>query len=209
MRSVSHAVKTVIGGAGLVAVLFGALAAPASAAPSRPSTDLSGAVATPGKAVTDLPSVTSLNVEEPYVCFRGHVENIGWQSWDCDNTPDGAADAGVTGQSLRLEAVQIIAHETGGLTCAQAHVQDIGWQGEKPQCVEDGSVLEIGTVGKGLRVEAILFGSTVLRTCAEGHVQNLGWLGQNCQPAEYASIVGTEGQGLRLEAYRATVRQKA
>lgn len=202
--------RTVISGAGLAAVLFGALAAPASAAPSQPDTNLSGAVATPGKAVTDLPSQASLNAEGPYVCFRGHVENIGWQSWDCDNTPDGAADAGVTGQSFRLEAVQIIAHETGGLTCAQAHVQDIGWQGGEGefQCVEDGSVLEIGTVGKSLRIEAILFGSTVLRTCAEAHVQELGWLGQNCQPADHASVVGTIGQSLRLEAYRATVRQK-
>lgn len=207
MPSVSHVMRTVISGAGLAAVLFGALAAPANAAPSRPDTNLSGAVVTPGKAVTDLPLRTS-NAEGPYVCFRGHVQNIGWQQWNCDDDADGAAEAGTTGQDLRLEAVQIIAHQTNGLTCAQAHVQNIGWQGEQEQCVQDGSVLEIGTVGQSLRVEAILFGSTVLRTCAEGHVQYIGWQGQNCQEAGYGSIVGTEGQSLRLEAIRATVRQK-
>ncbi|MEU0877582.1 hypothetical protein ABZ345_03200 [Lentzea sp. NPDC005914] len=203
--------RTVISGAGLAAVLFGALVAPASAAPSQPNVDLSGAVATPGKAVTDLPSPKSLNAEGPNVCFRGHVQDIGWQQWNCDTDPDGAADAGTTGQNLRLEAIQIIARETGGLTCAQAHVQDIGWQGgegEGQQCVEDGSVIEIGTVGRGLRIEAIFFGSTVLRTCSEAHVQEIGWMGQNCQAAGFGAIVGTTGKGLRLEAVRSTVRQK-
>ena len=207
MRSVSHSTRTVLSGAGLAAVLFGALTAPASAAPSQPDTNLSGAVVTPGKAVTDLPARIGLNAEGTSVCFRGHVQDIGWQNWDCDTEPDGAADAGTTGRGLRLEAIQIVAHETGGLTCAQAHVQDIGWQGEQ-QCVEDGSVLEVGTTGKSLRIEALFFGSTVVPTCDEAHVQDQGWMGQNCQPAGYGSIVGTTGKGLRLEAIRATVKQK-
>lgn len=202
--------RTVLSGVGLAAVLFGALTAPASAAPSQPNADLSGAVASPGKAVTDLPAQLSLNAEGPTLCFRGHVQDIGWQAWDCDDQPDGAADAGTTGRSLRVEAIQIIARNTAGLTCAQAHVQDIGWQGGEgnEQCVEDGSVLEIGTVGRSLRIEAILVGSTVLRTCAEAHVESLGWLGQNCQEAGFGPIVGTQGQSLRMEAVRATIRQK-
>lgn len=204
--------RTVISGAGLAAVLFGALAAPASAAPSQPDSNpsrainASGAVATPGKAVTDLPSRASLNAAEPYWCFRGHVQNIGWQEWDCDNGPDGAADAGTTGRDLRLEALQIIATGTTGLTCADAHVQNIGWQGQ--QCVEDGSVLEVGTIGQSLRVEAVFVGNTVLGTCAEGHVQFVGWQGQNCQEPGFGPVVGTVGKGLRLEAIRATLQQK-
>jgi hypothetical protein len=74
--------------------------------------------------------------------------------------------------------------------------------------VQDGSVLEIGTIGRSLRVEAVFVGSTVLGTCAEGHVQFIGWQGQNCQEAGSAPIVGTEGKSLRLEAIRATIRKK-
>ncbi|WP_439662314.1 hypothetical protein ACSHWB_13160 [Lentzea sp. HUAS TT2] len=203
--------RTIVSGAGIAAVLFGALVAPAGAAPSKPDSNQSravkGAVVTPGKAVTDLPAqAKGLNAEDPYFCFRGHVQNVGWQEWDCDNGPDAAADAGTTGRDLRLEAIQIIATGTGGLTCADAHVQNIGWQGER--CVQDGLVLEVGTSGQSLRVEALFVGSTVLPTCAEGHVQFVGWQGPNCQPVGFGPIVGTEGQGLRLEAVRATIRQK-
>lgn len=198
-------------GAGIAALLFGALVAPVNAAPSKPDNDqgraVKGAVVTPGKAVKDLPAqMKGLNAEDPFFCFRGHVQDIGWQAWDCDNGPDAAADAGTTGWNFRLEAIQIISTGTGGLTCAEAHVQDIGWQGER--CVQDGSVLEVGTSGLSLRIEALFIGSTVLPTCAEGHVQDLGWLGPNCQPVGYGPIVGTEGLSLRLEAVRATIRQK-
>jgi uncharacterized protein YjdB len=36
------------------------------------------------------------------LCYRAHVQNIGWMTEVCD-----AAQAGTTGQSLRLEALQM------------------------------------------------------------------------------------------------------
>lgn len=103
--------RTVFSGAGLAAVLFGALAAPASAAPSQPDSNLSravnasGAVATPGKAVTDLPSPASLNADEPSLCIRGHVQNIGWQGQNCQPAGRGPV-VGTVDLSLRLEAIR-------------------------------------------------------------------------------------------------------
>ena len=78
------------------------------------------------------------------VCYRAHVEKIGLQDWACNGEI-----AGTTGQSLRLEALDI-ARQDGETICANAHVQDIGWQGWR--C---GTSVSVGTTGQALRMEAI------------------------------------------------------
>src|SRR5438876_508539 len=43
------------------------------------------------------------------VCYRAHVQNIGWQNWIL-----GGQVAGTTGQDLGIEAIQILIKSTSG-----------------------------------------------------------------------------------------------
>ena len=200
MRRFSHAVKLAIGGAGLVAALLGAVAAPASAEASGPETTTNATAPTDGVTVDTLPEMSLSAV--PVVCFRGHVQNVGWQGWNCDDDGDWAA-AGTTGQGLRLEALQVVAYNTGGNTCVQAHVQDQGWRTQV--CVADSRVAQVGTTGESRRIEALGFGSSSRSSCARAHVQNNGWMPSKCSAAGLVSVVGTTGQGLRMEAVTGTI----
>jgi uncharacterized protein YjdB len=119
------------------------------------------------------------------VCYRAHVQNIGWQGWACNGEI-----AGTTGQSLRLEALDI-ARQDGGTICADAHVQDIGWQGWR--C---GTSVSVGTTGQSLRMEALTL-SVDDTVCANAHVQDIGWQGWYCGNSV---TVGTTGKSLRMEA---------
>ncbi|MGW6935263.1 hypothetical protein ACWGE0_34745 [Lentzea sp. NPDC054927] len=172
--------KLVMGGAGLVASLFGAVAAPASAE-------------TPG----------SETAPPPVICFSGHVQDVGWQPWNCDNDGDWAF-AGSTGLNYRLEALRVISYNTDGLTCARVHVQDVGWGNQV--CLPDGLALEVGTTGQGRRIEALSLSSSTRSLCAEAHVQDVGWTGKSCKPAGELNTLGTTGQGLRLEAVTGTIQ---
>ncbi|OOM08188.1 clostridial hydrophobic W [Clostridium acetobutylicum] len=76
------------------------------------------------------------------------------------------------------------------------HVENIGWQNP----VGDGE--EIGTDGKGLRVEALKLSLTNVPVGAsiqyETHVQNIGWQAWVADGQE----AGTDGKGLRVEALK-------
>ena len=74
------------------------------------------------------------------VWLTGHVQNLGWG----DPSPD---FVGATGQSLRLEAIQVKGR-FAPVWC-QAHVQNLGWLPP----VRDGEVC--GTTGRALRLEAV------------------------------------------------------
>lgn len=70
-----------------------------------------------------------------------------------------------------------------------SHVQNIGWQGEKKD-------FEIsGTVGDGLRIEAIVINSNVPLQYRV-HIQDLGWQDWRSNGCE----AGTTGKSLRIEA---------
>jgi uncharacterized protein YjdB len=182
MRSFSRAVKAAVGTVGLVAALLGAVAAPANAEePGLPDVGVSA---------------------DPLLCFQGHVQDIGWQDWNCNNDGDWAG-AGSVRQNLRLETLRVVAYNTGGRTCTQAHLQDTGWQRE--QCMLDGEVAQVGTIGESRRIEAIAFNNMVRSSCAEAHVQNYGWMGAKCVGARQPNVVGTRGEGLRLEAVTGTI----
>lgn len=68
------------------------------------------------------------------------------------------------------------------------HVQNVGWQTN----VSNGATA--GTVGQGLRLEALRFATT--GQTARAHVQNIGWQSYSSG----ATTIGTNGQSLRMEA---------
>lgn len=115
--------------------------------------------------------------------YRSHVENYGWQDWKHDGQI-----SGTTGQSLRLEALQIDAPFE---IQAKAHIQDIGW-------VDYGTINKdtiIGTTGESKRLENLCFkGNFKYRA----HIQGTGWTPWT--NADGIATLGTVGQNLRIEA---------
>lgn len=115
------------------------------------------------------------------VWVTGHVQNQGWG----DPSPD---FIGTTGQSLRLEAIQLV----DPVADVQGHVQNQGW-GDWTQ------VGVVGTTGQSLQLEAIRikgrFGNEIM---CMAHVQNIGWM----DAVGDGEVCGTTGQSLRLEAIR-------
>ncbi|MFJ8964498.1 hypothetical protein ACIRG5_34425 [Lentzea sp. NPDC102401] len=138
----------------------------------------------------------------PKVCFAGYVQDYGWQAADCNDDGDWA-EAGTVGASLRLEAILIIAYNTGGRTCAQAHSKDIGW-GAFP-CEDDGREFAVGTTEQSRQMEAFRFRHTTRSSCNNAHGQNYGWQIYGCVGADQYRMAGTTGQSLRLEAATATI----
>jgi len=144
---------------------------------------------TPAPVVTPAPGVT----------YRGHVQNIGWQGWVSNG-----AEAGTTGQSLRVEALdaQLTNVPTGAHLDYQAYVQNTGWQ----KVVMDGQ--EAGTDGKALRIEALkmtLVGMPGYSVQYRTYVQNIGWQAWVADGVQ----AGTTGQSLRVEAVEVKVVKDA
>jgi uncharacterized protein YjdB len=142
------------------------------------------------------PSAALAAPQQPHrsICYQAHVQNIGWQDVVCNG-----ALAGTTGQSLRLEALNLFPRGVG-LLCVNAHVQNIGDQGLR--CARDGQVVMVGTTGMSLRMEGLFISVQRGRVCAEAHVQNIGWQPWQCGRAIF---VGTKGMSLRMEAIRIIV----
>ena len=128
-------------------------------------------------------STTPASAEPLFVSYRAHVQNVGWQPFV--PTP---GTAGTTGQSLRLEAIEL----RGGIGQVAAHVQDRGW------LAEVGGGQTAGTTGRSLRLEAIRVRSDVPGWSIEcrAHVQNVGWMAW----VRDGEVCGTTGRGLRMEA---------
>ena len=148
--------------------------------------------------------LTGNDADKYTIWYRVHAQNIGWMGW-----AKNGETAGTTGQSLRLEAIQIrilpnteSAPANDGSTSVpaydasvsiQAHVQNIGWMGWASGTA--------GTTGRSLRMEAVRIGlnggsfsgGIEYRT----HIQNIGW---ESGWAANGSTSGTEGKSLRLEA---------
>lgn len=115
--------------------------------------------------------------------YRSHIENIGWQEWKVNGET-----SGTTGESLRLEAIQIDAPFE---IEASAHLQDIGW-------VDYGKINKdtiIGTTGEHRRLECLkLKGNFKYRV----HIERSGWSAWT--NADGICTLGSVGQGLRIEA---------
>ena len=124
------------------------------------------------------------------ILYQSHVQYIGWQDWVSNG-----ASSGTSGQSLRLEAIQIKLENVAGGIEYCTHVQDYGWM----NWVADGALS--GTSGESKRLEAIkirLTGAAAdpFDVYYRVHAQNFGWLdwAKNGDPS------GTAGYGYRLEA---------
>lgn len=122
-----------------------------------------------------------VNKQMSGIRYRVHQQTYGWSDW----VNEGEV-AGITGQSKRLEAIQI--DPLGKEIYVQAHIQGLGW-------VDFGKIdkeMVIGTVGQGKRLEAIeLTGAKAL--C---HIQSIGWA------KDFATSQGTVGLGKRIEAIK-------
>jgi len=141
---------------------------------------------------------TEYDSTQPSVMYKTHVQDIGWQ----DEVSNGAI-SGTSGQSKRLEAIQIKLQNITGSIEYKTHVQDYGWLAWS---ADDASS---GTRGESKRLEAIqihLTGAAAEKYdvyyCV--HAQNIGWLdwAKNDEPA------GTAGFGYRLEAIKVVLVPK-
>ena len=131
-------------------------------------------------AALTLVSSPSAASNQEGVWLTGHVQNVGWQLPTNDV-------AGTTGQSLRLEAIQLV----DPVATVRGHVQNVGWQEWTDMGV-------VGTTGQSLRLEAVQVKGRFAPVWCQAHVQNLGWL----PPVRDGEVCGTTGMALRLEAVR-------
>ncbi|NJP43376.1 hypothetical protein [Actinacidiphila epipremni] len=127
------------------------------------------------------------------ICYQAHVQKYGWQSIVCDGDV-----AGTTGQSLRLEALEIGVSGTGTV-CAQAHVQKLGWQ--DVECTSGGSDIVIGTTGQSLAIQAVYLWRAD-GISANAHLHGTGWQGWKTGSD---ITVGTTGESRPMEAIEITV----
>ena len=135
--------------------------------------------------------------------YRAHYQDVGWLA----PVHDGQT-AGITGHSLRCEAIKITPPD-GVILDAFAHVQDVGTLGFPGIRKGQGSGTSssdtdpiIGTTGRGKRLEAIMLrcveNGTGKKLRVQAHVQDEGWL----EPVGEGEWAGTRGKGRRLEAVR-------
>ena len=132
--------------------------------------------------------------------YRTHIQDVGWQNWQTNG-----GISGTSGQSLRLEGIEI-KMDTSGYDLGMeycTHVQNQGWQDYKRNGVMS------GTSGESLRLEAI----KIQLTGADAgqfdvyyrvHAENIGWMDWARNGAE----AGTTGFGYRLEAIEIQVLPK-
>ena len=145
----------------------------------------------------------------PGITANAHVQNIGWQGTRSANGLSGVT-VGTTGQSLRLEAVNIglvnMPSTQGGIR-VNAHVANVGWQGYRSAVA--GRTVTAGTTGQGNAIEAVqiqLYGpiSKYFDVEYQLHLEGIGWQGYRRNGA----TAGTTGQGRRSEALNIRLRRK-
>ena len=146
--------------------------------------------------------VNITQVVEPIsiVKYSSHIETNGWEKKF--SKIDGET-SGTTGESKRLEAIQISLGNSeevpeGASIKYQLHVQDYGWMDWK----QDGEIA--GTIGEGKRIEAIKIEIEGMKGyCVEyrTHIGGIGWQKWKSDGA----ISGTIGEEKRIEAIQIRV----
>ncbi len=169
---------------------------------SAPQTAYNGitSVTTSAYVTTGSSTVNVANSDTLNVSYRTQVQTYGWQNW----TTNGGI-SGTSGQSKRLETIQIKASNKkySGSIQYRTHVQTYGWQG----WVSDGAMS--GTVGQSKRLEAIeikLTGELAEKydIYYRVHAQTYGWLGW----AKNGETAGTSGLSKRLETIQIVIVEK-
>ncbi len=135
------------------------------------------------------------------IWYRLHVQSYGWLDWACNGQT-----AGTSSLSRRVEGIEIRVLPKGqsapGATARpfvdgthlsmRGHVQRVGWQNSNEA---------VGTVGRGLRIEAfsakLVSGEHSGGVVYNAHVQRIGWQGERSDGA----YSGTTGRSLRIEAF--------
>lgn len=147
---------------------------------------------------------------EIHVDYSLHIQNIGWQEFKRDGEVAGAPN-----DSLRTEGIKInvvsndeTIKNIKPLISYSAHVQNQGWQ----EWVSDGEIA--GTVGKGLRIEAIKIKlnpeieknyDVYYKVCTEKY----GWLSWT-KNGEVAGTIGmsTKITGIQIKLYEKNSNDK-
>ena len=149
----------------------------------------------------DLTLYAKWQAHDPSVDCRAHVQRLGW----LDTVRDGVV-AGTTGQSRRLEAIQLSISNLPyrGSIEYRAHVQTTGWQSDWER---DGQTS--GTTGKSKRLEAVQIRltdelSNQYDVWYRVHVQRIGWMGW----AKNGQTAGTTGESRRAEAIQVVLVPK-
>lgn len=121
----------------------------------------------------------------PNLRIKAHIQDYGWSDWKQENEV-----VGTVGEDKRIEAIIL-----EGDVSYRVHAQDIGWTEWK----NSGEIA--GTVGESKQIEAIEIRSSEPLEVQE-HIQDIGWL-----PASRGTDIriGTEGKGLRLEAFKVSI----
>jgi uncharacterized protein YjdB len=141
--------------------------------------------------------------------YRAHVSGIGWQGWKSSG-----ATAGTTGQSRQMEALQM--RLTGELAKKydlyyRVHSANFGWLGWAKNSEVAGitgfscrmEAAQVRLVAKGSKAPGSTTNPSVeLTYTSQGHVASKGWLAQGSG----RRVVGTTGQGLRMEAFKLSVK---
>ena len=123
------------------------------------------------------------------IAYNGHVEGYGWL-----NPVNDGMMCGTTGQSLRLEALQIDTRYLNLDITAKAHIADIGWKDYGK--IDNNTV--IGTTGQSKALECLCFNCTNANLVYRVHIEGTGWSAWT--KADGISTLGTVGQSLQLEA---------
>lgn len=123
------------------------------------------------------------------IAYAGHVQDIGWTSAVADG-----ATCGTTGQSKRLEAIQIDTRLSNLNIYAKAHIANEGWHDYGK--IDNNTV--IGTVGKAEALECLCLNCTNANVVYRVHQANIGW--SSWTKADGISTLGSVGQSLQLEA---------
>lgn len=159
-----------------------------------------------------MPTVISASTSSsaPKLTSRAHAQTYGWLKEVSISDKSGTEVIGTTGQSKRLESLEINIDAPDGVTLKyRAHVQGYGWMN---WVTADNKVNKnfIGTTGESKRMEAIQIVVEGLEDYVvkyRTHVQTYGWLEwitagsstNNMTPVK-GNFAGTQGESKRMEA---------
>ena len=141
-----------------------------------------------------------------YIGYRAHCQNVGWLPAVCNGQT-----AGMTGHSLRMEAVKIDPPK-GVVLDVMAHLQNVGdvWYrgvktGERSGTESSDIDPIIGTTGESRRLEGIEIDVVEWPKSLKGkwlfyqlHLKDVGWT----DPVRAGEFCGTRGESRRAEAIR-------
>lgn len=144
------------------------------------------------------------------VHYQAHVQDKGWQEEVSTSTSqDGAATAGTTGQSKRVEAVRVSIVDGDGNKLEnaveyKAHVANQGWD---KTWTRDGET--VGTTGMSRAIEALKIRlidqyAQLYDIFYRVHIQDHGWLDWTCN----GDAAGSVGMSKRIEALQILLRLK-